>query len=315
VPEAPQGDPAPVDEFPGRAYASPSVRRLARELGVDLEKVRGSGRKGRLLAEDVREWVKRRLTEPAAAGGGPALPEMPVVDFSRFGDIVREPLSRIQRISGPHLHRSWLHVPHVTQHDEADVTELEAFRKAHKEEAERQGFHLTPLTFVMKAVVRTLREFPAVNASLDPDGQHLILKKYYHLGIAVDTAGGLVVPVVRDVDRKSVFDLARELADLSGRARESKLKPEELRGASFTISSLGGIGGTAFTPIVNAPEVAILGLSRSRMQPVWKGSEFVPRLILPLSLSYDHRVVDGAMAVRFTTYLSSVLSDIRRLLL
>jgi pyruvate dehydrogenase E2 component (dihydrolipoyllysine-residue acetyltransferase) len=315
-PATSERDPAQVNEFSGRAYASPSVRKLARELGVDLERVRGSGRKGRILASDVQAWVKKRLSEPAGgAGGGFALPEMPVIDFSRFGEIERQPLSRIQRISGPHVHRSWLHVPHVTQHDEADITDLEAFRQTHKEEAEQQGFHLTPLAFVMKAVVRTLREFPAVNASLDPDGEHLIVKKYYHLGIAVDTPGGLVVPVVREVDRKGVFELARELAEVSARTRDAKLKPEELRGASFTISSLGSIGGTYFTPIVNAPEVAILGISRSRMQPVWRDGALAPRLILPLSLSYDHRVVDGAMAVRFTTYLCGVLSDIRRLLL
>jgi pyruvate dehydrogenase E2 component (dihydrolipoyllysine-residue acetyltransferase) len=309
--------PAPLDEFPGsRAYASPAVRLVARELGVDLERVQGSGRKGRILKEDVQAWVKKRLAEPAAgASGGVIVPEMPIIDFSRFGEIERKPLDRIQRISGPHLHRSWLTVPHVTQHDEADVTELEAFREAHKDEAKAQGFNLTPLAFVMKAVVRALREFPAVNSSLDPDGQSLILKKYFHLGVAVDTAGGLVVPVVRDVDQKGLFDLARELAEISARTREGKLKPEELRGASFTISSLGSIGGTFFTPIVNAPEVAILGVSRSRMQPVWADGEFVPRLMLPLSLSYDHRVVDGAMAVRFTTFLCGVLADIRRLLL
>jgi pyruvate dehydrogenase E2 component (dihydrolipoamide acetyltransferase) len=310
------GGPAPLDEFPGgRAYASPAVRLLARELGVDLERVQGSGRKGRILKEDVQTWVKKRLAEPAGAGGGFVLPEMPVIDFSRFGEIERRPLERIQRISGPNLHRSWLHVPHVTQHDEADVTDLEAFRHAHKEEAKAEGFSLTPLAFVMKAVVRALVEFPALNSSLDPDGEHLILKRYYHLGVAVDTKGGLVVPVVRDVDRKGVFELARELADVSSRTREGKLKPDELRGASFTLSSLGSIGGTFFTPIVNTPEVAILGISRSRMQPVWKEGEFVPRLMLPISLSYDHRVVDGAMAVRFTTFLCGVLSDVRRLIL
>jgi len=291
------------------------VRMLARELGADLERGQGSGRKGRILKEDVQTWVKKRLTEPGGAGGGFSLPEMPVIDFSRFGEIERKPLARIQRISGPNLHRSWLHVPHVTQHDEADITELEAFRREHKDEAKAQGFSLTPLAFVMKAVVRALAEFPALNSSLDPDGEHLILKKYYHLGVAVDTQGGLVVPVVRDVDHKGVFDLARELADVSSRTREGKLKPEELRGASFTLSSLGSIGGTFFTPIVNTPEVAILGISRSRMQPVWADGEFRPRLMLPISLSYDHRVVDGAMAVRFTTYLCGVLSDIRRLLL
>ncbi|MEZ5331698.1 MAG: dihydrolipoyllysine-residue acetyltransferase [Thermoanaerobaculia bacterium] len=296
------------------AYASPAVRRYARELGVDLSLVRGTGRKNRILREDVQGFVKQRLSQPAAGAGG-ALPEMPVVDFSKFGEVERRPLTRIQKIAGPNLHRSWLHVPHVTQHDEADITELEAFRRAHAEEAEKRGVKLTPLAFLMKAAVATLKEHPTVNASLDAGGEHLIVKRYYHLGIAVDTEDGLMVPVIRNVDAKGLLDLAEELADVSSRTREGKLKPEELRGASFTISSLGGIGGGHFTPIVNAPEVAILGVGRSRMRPVWDGHEFTPRLILPLSLSYDHRVVDGALGVRFTTTLAALLSDLRRLLL
>ncbi len=308
--------PAPTDEAGfAKAYASPAVRRYARELGVDLSRVRGSGRKNRILKEDVQAWVKKTLAEPRAEGAAFGLPPMPVIDFSKFGPTERQPLTRIQKIAGPHLHRSWVRVPHVTQHDEADVTDLEAFRQAHSAEAKAEGFSLTPLVFVMKAAVAALAEFPGVNSSLDAEGEHLVLKRYYHLGIAVDTPGGLVVPVVRDVDKKGLFELARELAETSARAREGKLKPDDLRGASFTISSLGGIGGTAFTPIVNAPEVAILGVSRSQMRPVWNGSEFEPRLMLPLSLSYDHRVIDGAQAVRFTTYLAKVLADIRRLLL
>ncbi len=297
-----------------KAYASPAVRRFARELGVDLSRVQGSGRKGRILKPDVQSWVKKTLAEPAAAAGA-ALPEMPVIDFSKFGEVERVPLTRVQKISGPNLRRAWLHVPHVTQHDEADITELEAFRQQHKGEAKAEGFNLTPLAFVLKASVAALQKFPKVNSSLDPDGESLVLKRYYHLGVAVDTEEGLVVPVVRDVDRKGVFELARELAEVSAQARERKLKPDQLRGASFTVSSLGGIGGTAFTPIVNAPEVAILGVSRATERPVWRDGEVTGRLILPVSLSYDHRVVDGALAVRFTTYLCQVLSDLRRLVL
>ena len=296
------------------AYASPAVRRYARELGVDLGQVRGTGRKNRILREDVQAFVQRRLAAPAG-GPGSALPEMPVVDFSRFGEVERRPLTRIQKIAGPNLHRSWLHVPHVTQHDEADITELEAFRQAHKEEAERHGARLTPLAFLMKAAVAALREHATVNASLDRDGEHLVLKRYYHLGIAVDTEDGLMVPVIRDVDSKGLLELAVELAEVSSAAREGKLKPDQLRGASFTISSLGGIGGGHFAPIVNAPEVAILGVGRAQTRPVWTGERFEPRLILPLSLSYDHRVIDGALGVRFTTTLARLLSDVRRLLL
>lgn len=300
-----------------KVYASPAVRRFARELGADLTRVRGTGRKARILREDVENFVKEALAgsksrPDASVGAGVVLP---VIDFSTFGEIERQPLTRIQRISGPSLTRSWLTIPHVTQHDEIDITELEAFRQQHKSRAKEQGFSLTPLAFVMKAVVAALEEFPRVNASLDADGEHLVVKKYYHLGVAVDTPEGLVVPVVRDVDQKGVFELAQELAEISARARERKLKPDQVRGASFTVSSLGGIGGTFFTPIVNWPEVAILGVSRSRHQPVWNGESFEPRLILPISLSYDHRVIDGAMAVRLTSYLSRVLSDIRQLIL
>jgi len=295
-------------------YASPAIRRLARGLGVDLRQVRGSGRKRRVLAEDVQAWVKKTLQQPSSSGVF-ALPELPPVDFSRFGEIERQPLSRVQKISGPNLQRSWLHAPHVTQHDEADITDLEAFRQAHKERAKSEGFSLTPLAFIMKAVVAALREFPRLNSSLDKDGDAVVLKNYYHLGIAVDTEDGLIVPVFRDVDKKGVFELARELGEVSKQARARRLRPDQLRGGSFTISSLGGIGGTFFTPIINVPEVAILGVSRSQRRPVWIDGEFVPRLVLPLSLSYDHRVVDGAMAVRFTTYLSQVLTDIRRLVL
>jgi pyruvate dehydrogenase E2 component (dihydrolipoamide acetyltransferase) len=288
------------------------VRRFARELGVDLTKVQGSGRKARILKEDVQTFVKQALAAPAAGG---ALPEMPVIDFSRFGPVERRKLTRIQRLSGPNLQRSWLHAPHVTQNDWADITDLEAFRKAHAEEAASRGVKLTPLAFMMKACVAALKEFPTVNASLDPDGEHLVLKGYYHLGIAVDTDDGLMVPVIRDVDSKGLYELAGELGEVSAATREGKLKPDQLRGASFTISSLGGIGGSHFSPIVNTPEVAILGVARAEMRPVWKGEEFAPRLMLPLSLSYDHRVVDGALAVRFTTYLGRVLGDLRRLLL
>lgn len=296
-----------------KAYASPAVRRFARELGVDLTRVRGTGRKARILKDDVQGYIKRVLSEPAAAGA--SLPEVPVIDFTRFGEIERVGLSRIQRISGPRLHASWVNLPHVTQNDEADITDLEAFRKEQKATAKEQGIGLTPLAFIMKAVVMALKEYPSLNASLDPDQEHLILKRYYHLGFAVDTTGGLVVPVLKDVDRKGILEVARELGEISVAARDGKLKPDQIQGASFTISSLGGIGGSFFTPIINAPEVAILGVARSKMAPVWRDGGFEPRLMLPLSLSYDHRVVDGATAVRFTTYLSGLLSDIRRLVL
>jgi pyruvate dehydrogenase E2 component (dihydrolipoamide acetyltransferase) len=299
-----------------KVYASPAVRRFARELGVDLTAVRGTGRKGRIIKDDVEGFVKKALAEPdRVAPSRLAVPEIPVIDFSKFGEVERQPLTRIQKIAGPNLQRSWVTAPHVTQHDEADITDLEAFRQENKGRAKEQGFNLTPVAFVMKAVVKALEEFPRVNSSLAPDGEHLMVKKYYHLGIAVDTEDGLIVPVIRDVDKKGTLELAAELAEVSSQARERKLKPDQLRGASFTISSLGGIGGSFFTPIINTPEVAILGLSRHYWKPVWKEGEFVPRLILPISLSYDHRVIDGALAVRFTTYLCNLLADLRRLLL
>ena len=303
-------------------YASPAVRKFARELGVDLSRVSGGGDKGRILREDVTAFVKSVMSgdaaRPAAAGiGGLRLdfPERPQVDFSRYGETERQPLSRIQKISAGHLHRNWVGIPHVTQHDEADITDMEAFRKANAEEALAQGFKLTPLVFLIKAMVASLKKFPRFNASLDDDGETLILKKYYNIGIAVDTPDGLVVPVLRNCERKGIMELAAELAEISEKAREKKLKPQDIQGGCISISSLGGIGGTAFTPIINAPEVAILGVSRARMQPVWDGKEFEPRLMLPLSLSYDHRVIDGAAAARFTRFLASRLEDLRRLTL
>ena len=306
-----------------KPHASPSVRKFARELGVELSRVKGSGPKDRILLEDVQAFVKGVMhgaAAPAGAAGGLALalPGWPQVDFARFGPVEMRPLSRIKRLSGANLHRNWVMIPHVTQFDEADITDLEAFRKANSGDTEKLGFKLTMLAFLIKACVNALRQYPEFNASLDKTGENLVLKRYYHIGVAVDTPEGLVVPVIRDADRKGVFDLARELAEVSKLARERKLKPGDMQGGTFSISSLGGIGGTAFTPIINAPEVAILGVSRSAMRPVWAGggdTQFVPRLMLPLSLSYDHRVIDGALAARFTTYLASVLSDIRRTLL
>jgi len=297
-----------------RAHASPSVRKLARELGVDLVQVKGSGAKKRILHDDVKAFVKAAMTGQGGAAPGAALPKIPSIDFVKFGEIASVPLTRIQKISGPRLQASWINLPHVTQHDLADTTDLEAQRQALKGPAKERGISLTPLAFVLKACVAALQEFPKVNSSLSDDGKSLIMKKYIHLGFAADTEQGLMVPVIRDADKKSVFELAQDLAELSLAAREGRLKADQLQGASFTISSLGGIGGTAFTPIVNAPEVAILGVSRSSMQPVWNGSEFEPRLMLPLSLSYDHRVIDGAAAVRFTTYLGRALGDVDGLL-
>ena len=334
-PDAPPAAPAPAAEPPqpsppGRRppppapaappsgstppHASPAVRRFARMLGVDLRRVSGAGAKGRILREDVEGFVKEAMAGgPQAAGAG--IPPVPEIDFSKFGPVESKPLSRIRKLAAASLHRSWLNVPHVTQHDEADITELEAFRRAHLEEARERGVRLTLLAFLMKAVSASLAEFPEMNSSLAPDGESLILKRYFHLGVAVDTPDGLVVPVVRDVDRKSVYELAGELAEVSGRARERKLRPADIQGATFTISSLGGIGGTAFTPIVNAPEVGILGVSRSVRRPVYVGAGLAPRLMLPVSLSYDHRVIDGAYAVRFTTHLCAALADIRRVVL
>ncbi len=326
-PAAPAGRPVPREpreETVSKAHASPSVRKFARELGVDLARVTGSGPKGRILHADIQAFVKGALVaapsaaRASAAQGGALpfeLPAWPDVDFAKFGPTETKALSRIQRLSGPNLHRNWISIPHVTQFDEADITDLEAFRKSNAADTEKRGFKLTMLAFLIKACVTALREYPQFNASLDKSGASLIVKKYYHIGVAVDTPEGLVVPVIRDSDRKGVFDLAKELADISALARDKKLKPGDMQGGTFSISSLGGIGGTAFTPIINAPEVAILGVSRAIMRPVWNGKEFAPRLMLPLSLSYDHRVIDGASAARFTAYLSSVLSDIRRSLL
>jgi pyruvate dehydrogenase E2 component (dihydrolipoamide acetyltransferase) len=302
-------------------YASPAVRRFARELGVDLTRVSGSGDKGRILRDDVKAHVKAVLSDggpsaaPAIGGLKLDFPALPEIDFSRYGETERQPLSRIQKISAGHLHRNWIGIPHVTQHDEADITDMEAFRLANAEDALAQGFKLTPLVFLIKAIVASLKRFPRFNASLDPDGETLVLKKYFNIGIAVDTPDGLVVPVIRDCERKGIMELGAELAEVSGRARDGKLKPQDIQGGCISISSLGGIGGTAFTPIINAPEVAILGVSRSRHKPVWDGSEFKPRLMLPLSLSYDHRVIDGAAAARFTRFLASRLEDLRRLTL
>ena len=318
----------PVAEVPAfKPHASPSVRKFARELGVDLARLNGSGPKGRITQEDVQAFVKGVMNQapaaaPAAGAGGVPfnLPEWPQVDFAKFGPVEAKPLSRIRKLSGANLHRNWISIPHVTQFDEADVTELEAFRKESGAASEKQGFKLTMLAFLIKACVTALRQYPEFNASLDRSGENLVLKKYFHIGVAVDTPDGLVVPVIRDADRKGVYELARELAEVSKLAREKKLKPGDMQGGTFSISSLGGIGGTAFTPIINAPEVAILGVSRATMRQVWVGArdgggQFQPRLMLPLSLSYDHRVIDGAAGARFTSYLASVLSDIRRSLL
>jgi pyruvate dehydrogenase E2 component (dihydrolipoamide acetyltransferase) len=326
VPEAAATPRPPVPKEPMEAqhtkpHASPSVRKFARELGVDLSRVKGSGPKGRILHADVQAFVKGALAAvpaPAAAKGGGApfnLPAWPDVDFAKFGPVEAKALTRLQKLSGPNLHRNWVSIPHVTQFDEADITDLEAFRKANTADTEKQGFKLTMLAFLVKACVTALRQHPNLNSSLERGGENLILKKYYNIGVAVDTPDGLVVPVVRDADRKGVFDVARELGEISKLARDKKLKPGDMQGGTFSISSLGGIGGTSFTPIINAPEVAILGVSRSVLRPVWNGKEFAPRLMLPLALSYDHRVIDGAAAARFTSYLASVLADIRRSLL
>jgi len=303
-----RSDLAPIQEAGfSQAHAGPSVRRLARELGVDLARVSGSGPKSRITHEDVKAWVKAALqgaTAPAAA----AWPKIPVVDHAAFGPIERQPLGRVRRISGPRLHASWVSIPHVTQFDEADITELEALRQSLKEKAAAAGVKLTPLAFVISACVRALAQFPNFNASLDESGQNLIFKKYFHLGFAADTPNGLLVPVIRDADRKDVFELARDLAVLAERARGGKLAGADMQGGCFTVSSLGGIGGTAFTPIINAPEVAILGVSRAVTKPLYREGGFLPRLMLPLSLSYDHRVIDGAEGVRFTTWLAAALA-------
>ncbi len=299
------------EHFTGKAHASPSNRKFARELGVDLSRVKGSGIKGRVTKNDVQNFVKAALSQPQGAGGMSVL-AMPVINFAKFGEIETKPLSRIKKIAGANLHRNWVTIPHITQHDEADITEMEIFRKKLNEEYAAQGIKITPLAFILKAAVTTMQLFPDFNASLDASGENLILKQYFHIGVAVDTPDGLMVPVVRDVEQKGIAQLAKELAELSTKAREKKLPATEMQGGCFSISSLGGIGGTAFTPIINAPEVAILGVSKASMKPVYVDSAFVPRLMLPLSLSYDHRVIDGAAAARFTTHLAQVLTDVRR---
>lgn len=306
-------------------YASPSIRRLAREKNVDLNLVKGTGRKSRITREDVESFAAlrdsadaRRATTGATAAvamSGTGIPAIPVVDFSKFGPVKTQELGRIKRLTATAMTRSWLNIPHVTHNDEADITELEAFRKSLKDEADAKGLRISLLSFALKAVVYSLRAFPTFNASLDPSGEQLILKQYYHIGIAVDTPNGLVVPVIRDVEQKSIFQLSQDLVDVSQKARSNKLALSDIQGGTFTISSLGGIGGTTFTPIINAPEVAILGMTRSDMKPVWNGKDFVPRLMQPLSLSYDHRVIDGAEAARFCRHLAGALQDIRRLLL
>ena len=314
-------DLAPIDE-PGfsRAHASPSVRAFARELGVDLARVSGQGFKGRITHEDIKAFVKGALAgtaptpAPASTAAAAALPQVPVVNFAQFGPVKTEPLTRIQRISGPRLHASWVNIPHVTQFDEADITELEQLRTSLRGKAEAAGVKLTPLAFIMRACVRALAEFPRFNSSLDPEGANLIVRQYVNIGFAADTPQGLIVPVVKDANRKDVYELARCLGELSEKARAGRLPGTEMQGGGFTISSLGGIGGTAFTPIINAPEVAILGVSRASMRGVFKDGGFVPRLMLPLSLSYDHRVIDGAMAARFTTFLAKVLAEPRTLI-
>ncbi|MDH5675683.1 MAG: dihydrolipoyllysine-residue acetyltransferase [Myxococcales bacterium] len=312
-PRIPMPDSPPASNV-SKPHATPSVRRLARQLGVDLSHVGGTGRSGRITKDDVQRYVKHAMSVAGTAtGGGFAVPALPDIDFSQFGEVAREPLTKIQRISGQNLHRSWVTIPHVTQFDEADITELEEFRR--KMRAERPDTKLTLTAFFMKAVVVMLKAMPRFNSSLEAGGQALILKRYFHVGVAVDTPRGLVVPVIRDVDIKGLHDLAEELADVSARARTRKLSPSDLQGASMTISSLGGIGGTHFTPIINPPEVAVLGISRAVLRPAWNGQSFVPRLMCGLSLSYDHRVIDGADAVRFTTRLREVLGDIRQMLL
>jgi pyruvate dehydrogenase E2 component (dihydrolipoamide acetyltransferase) len=326
APAAPASPGASVGALPVAAaspdfsevHASPGVRRAARELGVDLTKVKGTGEKGRVTKEDVLGFLRgpsAPAATPAAPAAGAGIPEIPTQDFSKFGPIETKPLSRIKRLSGPFLHRAWLNVPHVTQNDETDVTDLEKYRKELDTAAKEKGYRVTMLAFLLKASVSCLKQFPEFNSSLSPEKDALIYKRYYHLGIAVDTPDGLVVPVIREVDRKGITELSQEMGAISKKARDGKLSPTDMQGATFTISSLGGIGGTSFTPIVNAPEVAILGVVRSKMAPVWNGTEFQPRLMLPLSLSYDHRVIDGALGARFLRQLCKILVDVRRLVL
>ncbi|WP_281646432.1 dihydrolipoyllysine-residue acetyltransferase [Parendozoicomonas sp. Alg238-R29] len=304
--------------LPGLVHAGPAVRRIAREFGVDLSLVKGTGPKSRILKEDVQAFVKERLAKPPVAettAGGSGIPEVPEVDFSQWGEVEIEPINRLRQVAAKNFQRSWLNIPHVTQHDDADITELEAFRKAQKQVAEARGTKLTPLPFLLKAAAYAMREMPQFCASLSPDGKSRILKKYVNIGIAVDTPDGLLVPVIKDVDHKGLWELAVECAEMADKARKKQLKPDEMKGGCFTISSLGSIGGTAFTPIVNSPEVAILGVSKASMKPVWNGNEFVPRLMLPLSLSYDHRAINGAEAAKFAVLVSALLADIRKLLL
>ena len=306
-----------IADFSG-VHASPSVRRLARELSVDLNQLKGTGGKGRITREDVRSFLKGPSAAPAAAAapsGGMGIPDIPAVDFSKFGPVETKPLARIKKLSGPHLHRAWLNVPHVTHNDEADITDIEAYRKELDTAAKEKGFRVTLLAFLIKASVSALRAFPEFNASLSPGKDALILKKYFNIGIAVDTPDGLVVPVIKDADRKGIHEISQEMGTISKKARDGKLGPADMSGGTFSISSLGGIGGTSFTPIVNAPEVAILGVVRSKMAPVWDGKEFKPRMMLPISLSYDHRVIDGALAARFARHLCTSLEDVRRLIL
>ena len=317
-PAAVASKPINTQDMGAKFHASPSVRAFSRNLGVDLTTVNGTGPKGRIMQTDVEAAIKAVMSGQAAAPGqasGAGIPAVPAIDFSQFGETETEELGRIKKISGKFLHTSWLNVPHVTQFDECDITEMDQFRKDMKATAEKQGVKLTPLVFVMKAVVKALQEFPSFNASLSPDGQSIIKKKYYNIGIAVDTPNGLVVPVVKDVDKKGIYDLSRDLMEISAKARDGKLSPADMSGGCFTISSLGGIGGTQFTPIVNAPEVAIMGLSKAKMQPVWNGNEFVPRLVMPFSVSYDHRAIDGAEGVRFTTTVGQYLTDLRQLIM
>jgi pyruvate dehydrogenase E2 component (dihydrolipoyllysine-residue acetyltransferase) len=319
-PPEPVPEPEPVVQSPPQGdgdavagtHAGPGVRRLARELDIDLDGVSGTGPKGRITKEDLLSFVRRPDGTPPSGSG---IPPIPAVDFAKFGPVETQPLSRIARISGPRLHASWLNVPHVTHADEADITELDAFRRELDTEAKADGYRVTLLSFLLKASVSALQQFPMFNSSLSPDGENLVLKRYFHLGVAVDTPGGLVVPVLRDVDRKGVTELSKELGALSAKARDGKLSPADMSGGTFTISSLGGIGGTHFTPIVNAPEVAIMGVVRSKTAPVWDGDAFQPRLMLPLSVSYDHRVIDGALAARFLRHVCHVLEDVRRLVL
>ena len=315
VAAAPQ--PAAAPSSGGTAHASPAIRRFARELGVDITQVKGSGEKSRVTRDDVQNFVKSALTQPRGTAGGNGLQvlDMPVFDFAKYGTVEIKPLSRIQKISGANLHRNWVTIPHVTQFDEADITDMEAFRKQLGAEYAKQNIKITPLAFMLKAAAAALQAFPKFNSSLDASGENLVYKQYINIGVAVDTPDGLVVPVIRDVDKKGIVQLAQELGEISVKARDKKITAADMQGGCFTISSLGGIGGTSFTPIINAPEVAILGVSRSSIKPVYQDGQFVPRLMLPLSVSYDHRVIDGAAAARFTVYLAKVLSDLRRLAL